>query len=229
LHLIEIVNGINTDERFSRYETRSFSARSCSLTYVPTPNEIYETACLGLSENVIPISLYSAVNDVLSQIMVQQEYTLPILSTKRIKKSSQLGIALHTVRGSKGMMYASLNANPYWKNFFGANYRPPVLVGYAGHRCTSNHPSLFRTKDHANTHLYLAILLQLSPILFHRWLGRQRFVILRKPGETNPFSMNCVIFRFKQEVFIGHPDDKLLRRHLIRSVSRNEPYFSIIK
>jgi hypothetical protein len=228
-NLIEIVNGINTDERFCRYETRSFSARSCSLTFVPTPNEIYETACLGLSENVIPISLYSAVNDVLSQIMVQQEYTLPILSTKRIKKSSQLGIALHTVRGSKGMMYASLNANPYWKNFFGANYRPPVLVGYAGHRCTSNHPSLFRTKEHANTHLYLAILLQLSPILFHRWLGRQRFVILRKPGETNPFSMNCVIFRFKQEVFIGHPDDKLLRRHLIRSVSRNEPYFSIIK
>jgi hypothetical protein len=57
--------------------------------------------------------------------------------------------------------------------------------------------SFVRRDKKAKTHLYLVILVQLAPFLFHEWIGKLHFVVIHKAGETNHHSDLFVIFWYQ--------------------------------
>ena len=179
---------------------------------VPTLDELLDACFSDVGGCVISPSLSAMVAQVLSECM----------STTRkrkheVIKSRQIGICTHRVKASaqkrgQQMMYASLNRNLNWRDRFGSEYWSSLKLRYADSGMSNDHVSLFHNADDAKTHLYLSILLTLNSSIFHQWLGDNRFVILRRPGDSRPFSTICVIFRSKKEVYIGHPDDQLVAR-----------------
>jgi hypothetical protein len=194
-------------------------------TSAPTTNEILDACFSNASECVIVISLSATVSIVLNESQSLLSKSTNKKRQYRDIKPQCLGVTTHRAIPSSRkhtlqLFYASLNLNHQWKNRFGAHYRSPLSLHYANSRRNRDHLSLFTTADDAKTHLFLSIILELQPSMFHQWLGKRSFVILRRPGDGNEFAVVCVIFRILDEVFIGHPDDPLLARHKVLIIAR---------
>jgi hypothetical protein len=184
-------------------------------TSAPSTNEILDACFSNESECVIVVSLSATVLIVLNESTSQLRKNTNKKQQYRDIKPKCFGVTTHRAipssrKNTIQLFYASLNLNHQWRNQFGAHHRSPLSLHYANSKRNCDHLSLFTIADDAKTHLFLSIILELQLSMFHQWLGKRSFVVLRRPGNGNEFAVVCVIFRILDEVFIGHPDDPFL-------------------
>ena len=137
-------------------------------------------------------------------------------------QSSCIDVSVDTekVKGQL-MWYASYKTTSQLHQNLLPKHLMSLSIGFKGHHQKSDNTFLFRRADHARTYLYMSVLLEMFPFLFHNWLGSQRFVIIRRPGDTCAHSVLFMIFRYRNQLWVGHINDKLNKRTMIPFLSRN--------
>jgi hypothetical protein len=210
----EIKNGI-VDIPYRRHNTRSES-----IDCVPTVKEIIDVGSQNESRTVLYISLYSVMQNELSHYFVRQKVVAKQTSTVVIDdvsdQSSCIDVSVNTEKvNGRLMWYASYKTTSQLYRNLLPKQLMSLSIGFKGHHQKSDHTFLFCRADHARTYLYMSVLIEMFPFLFHSWLGSQRFVIIRRPGDTCAHSVLFVIFRYKNQVWVGHTNDKLYKRTMI--------------
>ena len=126
-----------------------------------------------------------------------------------------INVSVHTEKVSGRLLwYASFHTTGQMRQKLMPNFRLSLSVGLKGNHQKKDQTYVFWQAEHARTYLYILVILEMFPFLFHNWLGSQQFVIIWRPGDTCALSVLFVIFRYKNEVWIGHTDDKLNKRCL---------------
>ena len=172
-------------------------------------------------DRVLTLSLHSFVSNVLDNSPLLEQLRSSNKSKRNDKNSKRLRTCTHRVKinDTQGkqhqLMYASLNLNLQWREKFRSHYWSPVPLQYACSGSSPDHIALLPNAHLAQSHFYLSVLLELSPAQFHQWLGEKPYVILRRPCVTSHFTIICVIFRYQNEVFIGHPNDQFVTRYKV--------------
>jgi hypothetical protein len=195
-----------------------------SFDCLPSEVDLMDSCHSDECDRVLSISLHCIVSHVLANSPLLNNLRQSNKPRRIDNNSLRLRTCIHRVKihdanGKKHqLLFSSLNDNSQWRDKFGANYRSPLTLMYGGGGSTTEHLALFPNAQLADSHFYLSVILDLSPVMFHNWLVDNQYVILRRPCVTNHFTIICVIFRYNNEVFIGHPDDNFASRYKVPNI-----------
>ena len=160
---------VNLRQRRRHTTITSYFTRSMMLT-PPSVDDV--KAAMKLDQNIVYVNLGDEVMNLQKEMMSNSLSTVKPLQPDRHKTKR------------RRLSYCSLECHHVWRKSYGKTYISPIKFAVGQRYQVNDGRVWYRRKVDSSAHLYLSILYEQAPHLFHSWIGKRRFVILKPEGDS---------------------------------------------
>ena len=191
---------LKSDEGIPRSSTEE------SIFVIPTgyPTEQDVLQSIHAGHNIISLSLLGEA----LQVLKTAHQSMFMSGVIRRAPPAYTGLKPDIHLNISGFYSCSMESNHTWSAKLGRHHKSPISFPTANRYTIQDGCVWYHRKRDAVSHLFLSIILLISPHKFQEWLGENHYIIIQRSGDQQDHSALCVIFNHNRKVWLGHLQGK---------------------